>query len=265
MKGYCKYWDGLYFDHIIKHSPETRTFDQKRYHVHDDRYELFYLSSGDITQVIMGRQYKLKKHDLVLVKPGNYHTITIDSSAKYEHFVIVFDPNILGIDNIQYWPRELEVINCQQKPIITDLFKKLDHYYSLIHTDELKHVITLLIKELLYNLGYSGATQESTQAENIHPLISRALTEINANLFTINNIDDIAKKLFVTRGYLYRIFKQELKTTPLKYITEKRLDAAQSLLIQGNSPTQVYAQCGFNDYTTFYRNYVKAFGEPPSK
>ena len=194
MKGYYKYWDGLYFDHLIKYSPETRAFDQKHYHVHNDRYELYYLSSGDITQVIMDRQYKLKKHNLVLVKPGNYHTITIDSSAMYEHFVIVFDPNILGIDNMQYWPQELEVINCQQKPIITDLFKKLDHYYSMIHTDELKHVITLLIKELLYNLGYSRSAQELAQAESIHPLISRALTEIHANLFTINNIDEIAKQ-----------------------------------------------------------------------
>ena len=44
----------------------------------------------------------------------------------------------------------------------------------------------------------------------------------------------------------------------------QRLLAAQNLLTDGESPSKVFEKCGFNDYTTFYRNYVSFFGHPPS-
>lgn len=262
-KGYSKYWNELYFDHVAKSSPQVRGFEKERLHAHE-RYELYYLHSGDITQIIDDRKYKLKNRDLVFIKPNTHHCIMIDSSALYEHFVIVFDPKGLGIDNMHYWPEDTEVMNCRNIPVITELFQKLDYYYNRVHTDELRDIITLLIKEILFNLHYA-ANPDQPYPDQTHPLISAALDEINANLFTISNVDEIAEKLFVTRGYLYRIFKQELNTTPLRYITEKRLTAAQDMILQGKSPTKVYTLCGFNDYTTFYRNYVKAFGHPPSR
>ncbi len=263
-KGYSKYWNELYFDHVVKASPDVRGFEKERFHSHE-RYELYYLHSGDITQIIDDRKYKLKNRDLVLIKANSHHCITIDSSALYEHFVIVFDPVGLGIDNMHYWPEDTEIVNCQKIPMITELFQKLDYYYNCVHTDELRDIVTLLIREILYNLGYANAKHNQSYPDKAHPLTSAALEYINANLFAINNVDEIAEKLFVTRGYLYRIFKQELNTTPLRYITEKRLTAAQDMILQGKSPTKVYTLCGFNDYTTFYRNYVKAFGHPPSK
>lgn len=264
IKGFNKYWNGLYFGHIIKIDPPTRTFDPKLLHAHEDRYEMYYVHTGNITQIIDDRYYKLAPRSLVLVKPGRSHTIMIDSNTTYEHYVIVFNPDVLGIDNMRYWS-DIEVLDCQKKPVITDLFKKLDYYHALIPNDELKDVVCLLIKEILYNIGYQEPGKDATYTDDIHPLIAKALAEINTNLFSITSIDQLAEKLFVTRGYLYRIFKKEMNTTPLKYITEKRLDAAKNLLVRGASPTQIYSQCGFSDYTTFYRNYTKAFGQPPSR
>ena len=263
IKSYSKYWDGLYFDHVGKSHPEPRGFEPTRYHMHEDRYELYYLHTGDITQIINGKSHKLKPRDLVLTPPGSYHCVTVDSSAAYEHFVIVFNPKVIGEDCMRHWP-ETEIISCQQMPVITEIFRKLDHYYTMIQNDELKDVVTMLTKEILYNIGYSRQVKHTARGETLHPLVAKAVAEINANLFTISNIDEIAEKLFVTRGYLYRMFKQEMNTTPLRYITERRLDTARNMLLQGASPTQVYLQCGFSDYTTFYRNYIKAFGQPPS-
>lgn len=263
FRSYSKYWNELYFDHVLRQKPEPRPFDAERYHQHK-RYELYYLHSGNVTQFIEDRKYVLKGRDLVLVNSDYRHCITVDSSAQYEHFVIVFDPDTLSVGNMRYWPKDTEVINCQNLPVITDLFQKLDYYYTTIHTDELRDIVALIITEILYNIGYTNRSKQD-QSNDAHPLISAALDEIHANLFSINCVDDVAKKLYVTRGYLSRIFKQELNTTPLRYITEKKLTAAQDMILQGMPPTKVYTQCGFTDYTTFYRNYVKAFGHPPSK
>ena len=74
----------------------------------------------------------------------------------------------------------------------------------------------------------------------------------------------MANKLYVSVSYLFYLFKTYVKTTPKRYVTEKRLLAAKDLILQGVKPTKAYEQVGFNDYTSFYRNFIKFFGYAPS-
>lgn len=242
-------------------NPEPGFFDK---HTHD-RYEILFFMDGDATEVIEGRRYKLKKYDLILLRPGDYHYLQIDSSVNYDRYVLYFDPMEIGIDLDSYIQKNIDIWNCRHRTIIQDLFKRFDYYYSVLDAEDFLEACKLLIKELILNLSISNELQDPDRLQNSHPIINNALEEINANLFTIKNIGDVAKKLYVTESYLYRIFKQELKTTPYKYISEKRLYIAHSLINQGQPPTHIYRECGFNDYTSFYRSYVKLFGHAPSK
>jgi len=72
------------------------TRDQFSAHVHSS-YELLYILSADATYIIEGRKYKLKKDDLIIVRPGNYHLIQFDSREPYERYNVLFDPVLLGI------------------------------------------------------------------------------------------------------------------------------------------------------------------------
>lgn len=253
--------NGLIINHLKYVSPKK---DAMAIHTHND-YELLYILNGDVSHVIENRKYKLKKDDLVIIKPNSYHFVQIDSSKDYERYNILFNPTSLGINNIDLLPKDIEIINCKHRPIITELFKKTDYYSSVLKNEEFKDMLSMIIKELIYNLSLSDIGEDPALWENIHPLISKAITEINENLFTINSIEEIANKLSVSESYLYRIFKKELKTTPLKYLTEKRLLIAQNLIACGKKPTEVYSECGFLDYTSFYRGFVKLFGYSPSK
>ena len=80
----------------------------------------------------------------------------------------------------------------------------------------------------------------------------------------LDSIEEVAKSCFVSESYLFRLFKKELKQTPAKYVAAKRLLLAERLIGEGVTPTSVYEKCGFNDYTTFYRNYCSHFGHAPS-
>ena len=241
--------------------PKPGFFDK---HTHT-RYEILFFLDGDATEVIEGRKYKLKKYDLIFLRPGEYHFLQIDSSADYDRYVLYFDPAEIGIDPNTYISANTDIWNCRHRAIIQDLFKRFDYYHSTLDENTFLDMCKLLIKELIYNLSIEADLPEPDRLQNSHPIINSALEEINANLFAIKNISDVASKLYVTESYLYRIFKQELKTTPYKYICEKRLYIAHSLINQGQAPTHVYRECGFNDYTSFYRSYVKLFGHAPSK
>ncbi|MBR2181446.1 MAG: AraC family transcriptional regulator [Oscillospiraceae bacterium] len=55
------------------------------------------------------------------------------------------------------------------------------------------------------------------------------------------------------------------RTAIYRYITEKRLIYAHNLITNNNPPTKIYLDCGYRDYTSFYRAFVKMFGYPPSQ
>ena len=88
---------------------------------------------------------------------------------------------------------------------------------------------------------------------------------INENLFTIGDVEEVASALFLAKNYFFRVFKNAMKISPKKYITSKRLLAAQQLLRRGERATSVYLRCGFSTYPSFYKRYVEFFGYAPSE
>ena len=61
------------------------------------------------------------------------------------------------------------------------------------------------------------------------------------------------------------LFKKELGMPPHKYIEEKRLYYAKHLISKGEKPSKIYSECGWSDYSSFYKAFRKMFGISPSE
>jgi len=249
---------GIAFRHSTV-SHRTGMFADLHCHNH---FELIYVVSGDIAHVVEGRKYLLGAGDLVLVQPSTYHYLQILSDAPYERYNILFDPLSHDIPAALKLPKELEVINLSQNPILSELFPKMDLYSHASEAD-FSRLLHLLLNELCMNL-LLFPHQKPQKETVISPVLTRALEYINDNLFTVKDIEEVAKKLYISSSYLYRLFRSSMHQSPSKYIQEKRLLAAQRLLQSGNKPTTVYRECGFREYPTFFRNYSNYFGHSPS-
>ena len=260
LNDYIFQTDKLFFKHNISENMTPNTYSM---HIHN-AYELIYFLDGDATHVIEDRKYKLKKGDLIIIRPMQYHFIQIDSVSRYERIDILFDAEKHGIQGFELLPKNAEIINIEENIIAKDIFKKCDIYYQNCKEDIFGNILCHMLSELFYNI-YIFPHTLSKNSSSLSPLISDALQYINENLCSINVISEIAKKLFVSESYLFRLFKKELHQTPKKYICEKRLLLAQKMLFDGKKPTDVSEECGFFDYTTFYRNYTARFGYSPSQ
>ena len=250
----------FFYKHQLTLSPPCDAYSA---HTHNS-YELLYFVSGDATHIIEDRKYKLKRGDLILIPPMKHHFIRIDSQADYERYNILFDATSLGENSSRMLSRDIEVINFSDNAIVDGIFDKLDYYYSNLSREDFSVVISLLLKELFYNINIEKKYDSPEKFSVTNPLVSSALKIINDELYTIESVSEIAKRLFVTESYLFRIFKKELLRSPKRYISEKRLLAAQSMIRLGERPTAVFERCGFRDYTSFYRSYVRFFGQAPS-
>ncbi|MBQ8302634.1 MAG: AraC family transcriptional regulator [Clostridia bacterium] len=250
----------FFYKHQLTLSPPCDAYSA---HTHNS-YELLFFVSGDATHIIEDRKYKLKGGDLILIPPMKHHFIRIDSQKDYERYNILFDAASLGERSAELISDDTEVINLLDNPIAKGIFDKLDYYYSNLSREDFGEVISLLLKELFYNINIEKKYLPPEEFSVTNPLVSSALKIINEELYTIEGVSEIAKRLFVTESYLFRIFKKELLRTPKRYINEKRLLAAQRMIRLGERPTVACERCGFRDYTSFYRSYLKLFGQAPS-
>jgi AraC-like DNA-binding protein len=250
----------LYCKHEITYSPPCNAF-----YMHTHRqYELIYFINGDASHVIEDRKYKLKRGDLILIRPSKYHFIEINSSVEYERYSILFDEKLIDIDEVSMVSDNFEVINISSNAIADGIIRKLDFYREGLSDSSFAQILVLLLKELFYNIGIEQSRADVSEADVLSPILSKALQYINENIMTLKSISEVAANLFVTESYLFRLFKKELHQTPKKYVTDKRMILAHKMISLGERPMAVSEKCGFGDYTTFYRAYRQFFGYAPS-
>ena len=107
MNDYTFHTDKIFFKHEISENLPRNAYSMQTHSV----YELLYYMDGDATYVIEDRKYKLRKGDLVLIRPLQYHFILIDEPRRYERYDILFDPEKHGIESSRLIPDDIEVIN----------------------------------------------------------------------------------------------------------------------------------------------------------
>lgn len=229
-------------------------------HCHN-HIEVVYIVSGSAILWVEDRKYALEPGDLYLVRSSKYHYIEVLSSTPYERHVLHFLPEVVQTLDL---PEAAETFKLPKTSVAVELFSRLDYYHGTLSETDFASLLPLLIGELFFNLKLSY-TAKLHQLPSTAPVLSKALDYINSNLFSIKEIDEVAQALFISSNYLFYLFRTTLHCSPKRYIVEKRLLAAQQMIRGGGNPTSVYADCGFREYSTFYRSYRSFFGYPPSQ
>ncbi len=246
---------------IVYISKDYKNVSCDRYSPHThSMFELLYIIDADATHVIEEKKYKLRIGDLIFIRPFHHHFIQIDSPSSYRRINILFDADEIGFDTSRI-SNKLNVINLNDIPELCGVFEKLERYVTLFSEEDFVRLLKGTLFEMLCILSRIDPEDHFSSASG--PL-TNAIKYINKNLFTIKDVEEIASAVFVTESYLFKLFKRELHKGPKKYLNEKRMLAAQKMISEGTKPTDAATLCGFCDYTSFYRGYVKLFGHAPS-
>jgi AraC family transcriptional regulator of arabinose operon len=94
--------------------------------------------------------------------------------------------------------------------------------------------------------------------------VVKAQQFIESNLSQPIVLDDIAHASSVSPPHLIKLFRQHLRTTPLRYAWDARVRRGAELLTQsGLSVSEVAEQCGFQTPFHFSRLIKQRYGLPP--
>lgn len=231
-------------------------------HSHNS-YELLFIMQGRGFVCIEDRRYAIAPYDLIITRPAQHHYLEFDESLPYERYNCLIVPEHALALIAARVSEKREVLRCIEHPTIIENFVRLGRYYKECDPEIFSDLLHALLCEILYNAQMADSALLSAP-EQRSAVVERALEYINQNLFTVGDVEEVASALFLAKNYFFRIFKSAMRISPKKYITNKRLLAAQQLLRAGERPTSVYLKCGFSTYPSFYKRYMEFFGHAPS-
>ena len=222
--------------------------------------ELLFFEKGNALYTVEGKTYSLSKNNLIITRPGDRHSIVPEKNSSYKRYDVLFDEKTLFTSLESVISKDIDVINFDGNSTIIQLFKKMNFYCEHFEGDELRKILFNLVEEIFYNIKISESVKDYSENQ----YIKSALKYIDENLTENIDVTSMCRELFVSKSYLHKLFIRHMQITPKKYILSKRLNLAQRALRAGEKPTEIYSQCGFNDYSSFYRDYKKHFKTSPS-
>ena len=101
-------------------------------------------------------------------------------------------------------------------------------------------------------------------SSEIYQRIVIAKVYIDENYHESIDLEQISKKAYLSRFHFHRLFTRIYRKTPHQYLTQKRLEAAKTLLAkEGISITDVCNQIGFESLGSFSSLFRKESGYSP--
>lgn len=230
-------------------------------HYHTE-YELLCLISGDADFFLKGLQYHMTPMCLQVVRPGEYHHIEVMPNTKYDRIVIRFSEADIPFE-LRKQLKHLMPMYTFVNPYIK---RALYEFESIIKAMDENTLFCSLTNMLNVLLGYLI----SCDAKPIKPVYSdekfkNILSYIDKNITLLDSVNTVCRGLYISKTSLNRMFAINLNISPMEYIRTQKCMLAQSLLSNGEKAAEVYISCGFNDYSSFYRNYMRVFGEAPTQ
>lgn len=265
-----------YYDGPVRYTnnpgPFQNSFSRLR-----ERYRLIiahsfvYNLQGKFEIRVEGSRYLLNPGDLFIARESEGHTITpaeypcecFDASFSLHYFTIPdpefrlykpFTDRALGVGNVigaAHLNHELIRSCCKHIATADDVYLRRITVIGALET-------------VLTELARVHKPENFAVPVERDPLTVEILDYINGNLSSDDlEPDALAARFYVSRSQLNRMIKNGTGFTLWNYITCKRLSRAYYLIQAGVSNKDAAHMSGFQDYSTFYKAYIRVKGFSP--
>lgn len=250
--------DEICTEHIFyRHSRGVSNRSGKEFHTY---HEIILFLGGEAVFISENTHIKVLPNTLIVIPKETYHQLIIHADPNnYYRCVLNFDdmPEMLSLTN----NRISDILFIKADSSILFYFDTLNNLAIAKNPCEeiiLKAALILLLNEI--------ANRETTPQLNNsqNPIIHTAISHINQNITKKLSVEIIASECNLSPSSLSHIFKKEMNISLHQFIIKKRLIIAYHKIVAGQAPTAVAVECGFHDYSGFYRQYKKMFGRTPS-
>lgn len=222
--------------------------------------EILFVTKGNVNIMIDGKELIISSGEIAIVFPYAVHSY--EAAPDAELYIMMFEPHMA-------YPFENELLF--KKPLtphITDcceLLTVFEKIHSLLsNQDQLKMktatsylsaiVGEVLCKTPLYDI-------EGVSENMIIPILIYCSEHFCDEDISLNKI---SKDLYISKGYVSKIFSSKIKYGFREYINELRISKAKELLSKTDMKIiNIMLECGFKNQSSFNRIFCEICGLSP--
>ena len=239
-------------------------------HMLGDFFELYCVHDGNARVAMRDCEYEVSRGDILLLPPRTLCTVKM-LSKSYEWISLLMNPWYLS----RLSSHRTNLTNCfvsaeqnhflfRAEPfmrnrivsILTELLEESsgqEFGKDILMEADVRRLLIIVNRYMHLNIQKEKAT------------IENVISYINQHYTESITLDFLCDKFYISKFYLSRSYERVTGKSIYQYILEKRMIMARQLLIGGEKPTDIYALCGFNQYSNFYRAFKKYYHMSPSE
>lgn len=259
---------------------------QAHYH---NYYQVCFVVSGQILHCQGGDVVTLGAGDAFIVPPGFIHSLHFDGTRSQIYSLsfdeLLFHPGfpqsgayhfLRGLqEDSPVLPKQsvhLRVLlDKEQRRLLQNLMDGLIYQQRTESPSELSAAPSLIAAILcILAQGYYQQPQNATQLSEqtgYSSILTRCMEYIDVHYRQTLTLEGLAKEFGMSRSSFCTLFPQFAGMTLRKYIAHKRIMEAQMLIRSRPELTlsQISLEVGYEDDSTFYRNFLQISGVSPSR
>lgn len=240
-------------------------------------YQIYYIAKGSLVHHVDGTSCRLSRGDMFLIPPGVAHRIQEDEGIVF--YSLSFTPQVLEeLRRSAGFGADFLRNDCTIRPRVSvpaDEILRIEAIMEQIHREfEAKQVAGSEIVKLYIGLLLSLFARICLETEHTFPLPSLedknrfllyCVDYVDHNYFRDLTLDGIVRQAAVSRSEFCKDFKALTGCSFHQYLNRCRIRDAARRIRQGEKITAVSQACGYEDFSTFYRNFTKIMGVSPTK
>lgn len=250
--------DPIYIENI------GQTFPNNEIYIKRENHQIFvieYIVSGVEHLEVDGKKYTLEKGDICILEPSIPHSYRSDFSNPAEKKWINF---VSEPFNMIY-----EKIGLKGRVVYknTKLEAFFDVILSIAETSLRSEEICYDIATNLFNFIFALAKiTYKSEEKYVSKLASLVKDELDKNIYTNANLDDILKDIFYSKKQVTREFKKYYNDTPYNYLINIKISMAKRLLRTSTlSVKEIALKLGFENQHYFSNAFKKKTALSPSQ
>ncbi|MBT2658528.1 AraC family transcriptional regulator [Bacillus sp. ISL-18] len=268
-------------DHLKKYNESAVNFSQLeetlfRLHSHDV-YEFLVFLGGECEFFCEGKNYFLKRGDVVAIPPYAVHEANVKDIKQYERIILHISRHIMEDfsssspslkENIVYQKTYGSYVLHLHSKYFQEMISLFHEIINRIKNDEENFSFTLhylLFQALQIIFNPEGSLANLSIKDQVDQRFVSILEYIELHLTEPDlSLERVSNHFHLNKYYFSHYFKKNMNLPFYRYVSLKRLSYSVTLIKQNEFSIETIAiKCGFPDYSSFYRLFKKEYNLSP--